>query len=149
VGMRSESHTHLTTGGSAAKDFSNAASGAPSHLIEPSTLHLHANERRLCLERWSQLIGAYSRNGISFIEDRLPACSALAQQMQPILGTYIAGLWKSHLPGQLLWHYDAYNHHDPYSGRMPQTNENLVRRSKCPSCRLSKPSNLLVFLESM
>jgi hypothetical protein len=99
VGMRLESHLHLTT---AAKDFSNAFPKAPRHLLEPSTLHLHTNECRSYLERCSQLVGVYSKTGISFMEDRLPACSALAQQMQAILGRYAAGLWESYLPSQLL-----------------------------------------------
>jgi hypothetical protein len=129
VGMRSESHIHLTTGGSAAKDYSNALSKTPRHLMEPSTVHLHTNERRPYLERWSQLISVYSRTSISFIEDRLPACSALAQQLQPILGRYAAGLWEDYLPSQLLWYYDPFG-----GGPVHHTEEHRIRRGNCPSC---------------
>jgi hypothetical protein len=61
--------------------------------------------RKAFLERWSELIATFSMAHLSRIDDKLIACSAIAKQCQPILGSYAAGLWKEYLPSQLLWSY--------------------------------------------
>ncbi|EPE35739.1 hypothetical protein GLAREA_05076 [Glarea lozoyensis ATCC 20868] len=139
VGMRSESHTVLTAGGSVVKDVLRELYHAPSFLRDISTLHLHTDSRRRFLERWSELINLFSGAEISFTEDRLPACSAVAQQMQPILGNYIAGLWERYLPSQLLWYH-------PLSCRVGRGQKHRMRQSSYPSwswasldCRVCLP----------
>ena len=53
---------------------------------------------------WSRLLEKYSKTTISFPTDRLVALSGLAQIMANALeDDYVAGLWKSILPSQLLW----------------------------------------------
>jgi hypothetical protein len=140
VGMRSESHPVLTAGGSVVKDVWNEIYRAPQHLRDPSTFHLYIENRRRLLHRWSETIGIYSNAKITFAEDRLPACSAIAQQMEPILGKYIAGLWERFLPSQLLWY------HHPIC-RVPSREKHHMRKNRCPTwswasldCRASLPS---------
>ena len=53
---------------------------------------------------WSRLLERYSKTTITFPTDRLIALSGLAQIMSNALeDEYIAGLWRSILPSQLLW----------------------------------------------
>ena len=53
---------------------------------------------------WSRLLEKYSKTTITFPTDRLVALSGLAQMMSEALeDDYLAGLWKSILPSQLLW----------------------------------------------
>ena len=53
---------------------------------------------------WSRLLERYSKTTITFPTDRLVALSGLAQIMSNALeDEYVAGLWKSILPSQLLW----------------------------------------------
>ena len=53
---------------------------------------------------WSRLLEKYSKTTITFPTDRLVALSGLAQIMSEALeDEYVAGLWKSILPSQLLW----------------------------------------------
>ena len=53
---------------------------------------------------WSRLLEKYSKTNITFPTDRLVALSGLAQIMSEALeDEYLAGLWKSILPSQLLW----------------------------------------------
>ena len=53
---------------------------------------------------WSRLLEKYSTTTITFSTDRLVALSGLAQIMSEALeDEYVAGLWKSILPSQLLW----------------------------------------------
>ncbi|KAH8816675.1 heterokaryon incompatibility protein-domain-containing protein [Xylogone sp. PMI_703] len=101
-GMRSESHPVLTSGGSMVKDVWRELYQASPLLKQPSFWHLHLNERRRYLERWSQIVGLFTSIKITFPQDWLPACSAIAKRLQPILGEYAAGLWERYLPSQLL-----------------------------------------------
>ncbi|KAI8682026.1 HET domain-containing protein [Fusarium keratoplasticum] len=101
-GMRSESHPVLTCGGSMVKDVWRDIHQAPPDLRQPSPLL----DRRLpCLDRWSQVVGFFTSLGITFPQDRLPAVSAVAKQLQPVLGNYAAGLWENFMPSQLLWRH--------------------------------------------
>ena len=53
---------------------------------------------------WSRLLEKYSKTTITFPTDRLVALFGLAQIMSNALeDEYVAGLWKSILPSQLLW----------------------------------------------
>jgi hypothetical protein len=126
VGMRSESHPVLIDGGSLVKEVWRELSCAPPSLKESSTLHPYLGGRLCFLERWSQLINLFSGAEISFMEDRLPACSAVTQQMQPILGNYVAGLWERYLPSQLLWYHPIYC-------RVSRGQKHRMRQSSYPS----------------
>lgn len=53
---------------------------------------------------WDGIIDVYSRSSLTRQEDKLIAISGIAQEMSSLLNDeYIAGLWKNHLPSQLLW----------------------------------------------
>lgn len=96
-GMRSESHPLLTNGGSVVKD-------AWRQILRASPRQeLQQKQRKAFLERWSELIEIYSSAQLTRMDDRLVACSAITKELQPILGSYAAGLWRDYLPTQLLW----------------------------------------------
>ncbi|KAH0541562.1 hypothetical protein FGG08_003974 [Glutinoglossum americanum] len=62
---------------------------------------------------WNFFAQRYSETKLTYQEDILPALSALANRMKRLTGdTYLAGLWKQHIPGCFLWvsyyYYDAY-----------------------------------------
>lgn len=56
---------------------------------------------------WQDLVWNYSRRSLSLSKDKLPAISGLARWLHRHCSadeTYLAGLWKSQLPGGLLWY---------------------------------------------
>ncbi|KAH7472785.1 hypothetical protein H9L39_12590 [Fusarium oxysporum f. sp. albedinis] len=61
------------------------------------------------MRNWAHLIHRYSRLGLTFEKDRLPALSGMAKAFQTMGSTemkddvYLAGIWKSMLPEALLW----------------------------------------------
>lgn len=56
------------------------------------------------LSLWDDMITAYSERDFAREEDRLPAVAGLAAIIQQRTGEeYLAGLWKSRMPAQLLW----------------------------------------------
>lgn len=96
-GMRSESHPLLTNGGSGVKDVWR-------QLVQtPPRQELQSKQREAFLEGWSGLIAIYSAAQFTRIDDKLVVCSAITKELQPILGSYAAGLWRDYLPTQLLW----------------------------------------------
>lgn len=53
---------------------------------------------------WDGIVDVYSRSALTRQEDKLIALSGIAQEMNVLLNDeYLAGLWKNHLPSQLLW----------------------------------------------
>lgn len=53
---------------------------------------------------WSDLVETYSGLSLTKEEDKLIAFSAIAKKMRHLLkDEYLAGLWRRHLPYQLLW----------------------------------------------
>lgn len=53
---------------------------------------------------WRTAVRASSRTALTFETDRLPAMSGMASRMpHDIFGVYLAGLWGSYLPDELLW----------------------------------------------
>lgn len=56
---------------------------------------------------WQDLVSNYSRRRLSLSKDKLPAISGLARWLHRHCSadeTYLAGLWRSQLPGCLLWY---------------------------------------------
>ncbi|KAE8453310.1 hypothetical protein EG329_011377 [Mollisiaceae sp. DMI_Dod_QoI] len=53
---------------------------------------------------WRMVVTNYTSMLLTYDSDMLPAISAIAGRLAPRLGGYIAGLWKDHLPGELLWY---------------------------------------------
>jgi len=54
---------------------------------------------------WYDMVTDYSRRSLTYVTDRLPAFSALANYMSIILDDeYAAGLWRGDLTRGLLWH---------------------------------------------
>ncbi|CAM1503879.1 Fc.00g014700.m01.CDS01 [Cosmosporella sp. VM-42] len=107
-GMRSESHAMLTSGGSVVKDVWKEIHQAPAIVKQPLSRHTPPDKMRPYLERWSQIIGHFTSLNITSRQDRLPAVSAIAKKLQPILGAYTAGLWEGYMPSQLLWRHRCY-----------------------------------------
>ncbi|KAG9191388.1 hypothetical protein G6011_09476 [Alternaria panax] len=57
------------------------------------------------LWRWVALMQEYRRRDLTQASDRTMAFSGIAQAFQAEHGlTYLAGIWKEHLPRSLLWH---------------------------------------------
>lgn len=53
---------------------------------------------------WARIVELYSAAKLTKPHDKLIALSGIAQRMQNLLGDhYLAGLWRRHLPSQLLW----------------------------------------------
>jgi hypothetical protein len=68
------------------------------------TLKVDKQEKEELLDLWDTLAENYGNRELSFITDKLPAISGIAAFFNEQLGdTYLAGLWKSTLPGSLLW----------------------------------------------
>ncbi|KAI8713021.1 hypothetical protein NCS52_01245200 [Fusarium sp. LHS14.1] len=64
----------------------------------------HRDERQELFRQWRWLVKHYARLELSYPSDKLPAISAIAGRMGSALGDkYLAGIWKSRLPQDLLW----------------------------------------------
>jgi hypothetical protein len=57
----------------------------------------------LTLRLWRGLVELYSSCSLTNPRDKLVAIAGLVVGMQPVLGDYLAGLWKIGLPRDLLW----------------------------------------------
>jgi hypothetical protein len=56
------------------------------------------------LYKWSNMVYSYMKRCLTFEQDKLIAISGVARRLQPsIQSDYLAGLWKTDLPLQLLW----------------------------------------------
>jgi hypothetical protein len=73
------------------------------------SLSLHSGVREHCsikeCEIWMTVVWAYSGRALKFSADKLPAISGLAElwSRRTREDSYLAGLWRSHLPSGLLW----------------------------------------------
>ncbi|KAF5592195.1 uncharacterized protein FSUBG_10236 [Fusarium subglutinans] len=62
-----------------------------------------------CMRNWAHLVHRYSKLGLTFEKDRLPALSGMAKAFQTMGSAemkndvYLAGIWKSMLPEALLY----------------------------------------------
>lgn len=76
---------------------------------------------------WSRIVQKYSRTGLSRDSDKLVTIFSLGQHMQARLGDkYIAGLWESILPSQLLWRVENF-------ARALMASENTETNSGAPA----------------
>ena len=56
---------------------------------------------------WHDMVEAYTARQLTAPSDKLPAISAIAQELAPRIGShYLAGLWKRALAHELLWKVD-------------------------------------------
>ena len=64
---------------------------------------------------WDELCEMYSEKQLSKKEDKLVAVSALAKEFGELFpnGSYAVGMWRSTLPGSLLWTVKAKKRRDP------------------------------------
>lgn len=54
---------------------------------------------------WASVVGTYTRGELTNETDKLVAISGVARYLAEKLGAqYLAGIWKEHLPGALLWY---------------------------------------------
>ncbi|KAF4625854.1 hypothetical protein G7Y89_g12310 [Cudoniella acicularis] len=57
---------------------------------------------------WNKIMRTYSRTALTKPEDKLIALSGIAKMLQVVMeDEYIAGMWKRHFAGQLLWRVDT------------------------------------------
>ncbi|KAH8782076.1 heterokaryon incompatibility protein-domain-containing protein [Hyaloscypha finlandica] len=61
-------------------------------------------------ENWHRVIEQYSSLSLTKQTDRLPALSGLSIRSSPVLGEYLAGLWKHSLVSDLLWRINELEH---------------------------------------
>jgi len=80
-------------------------------------------------ELWSSIIDQYQSRQISRQSDRLPALSAIAQQINRsgLMGDYAAGMWVDWLMASLLWWSD----HRSSRTQGPQGSSHFRKTSKC------------------
>ena len=71
---------------------------------QEKNLELSESEYKSIWRLWQEVSTEYSRRQISFLSDRLPAISAVAQRIQDVTGdVYYAGLWRGDFYNALLW----------------------------------------------
>jgi hypothetical protein len=59
------------------------------------------------ISRWRYIVSDYTSMNLTEQRDRLPAIAGVASQFEKVLGgRYLAGLWETALPGDLLWRTD-------------------------------------------
>ncbi|CAN9202239.1 unnamed protein product [Alternaria alternata] len=59
------------------------------------------------IRRWRYIVSDYTGMDLTEQRDRLPAIAGVASQFENVLGgRYLAGLWETALPGDLLWRTD-------------------------------------------
>ena len=68
---------------------------------------------------WQELVREYTARALTFEQDRLPAFSAVARRLQPLMGKYLAGMWYNQFPGTLLWSADSAMFENPTSIELP------------------------------
>ncbi|KAI9746313.1 MAG: hypothetical protein M1818_000024 [Claussenomyces sp. TS43310] len=107
-GIRSESHPLITSGGGVAK---NAWRDLLNGTTASQGANVQDNYKKKCLKIWGELINVYSQTKDPRLIDKLAGCSAIAREFEPILGEYLAGLWKAYLPEQLLWSHVKFCQH--------------------------------------
>ncbi|KAJ8463328.1 hypothetical protein ONZ51_g10329 [Trametes cubensis] len=78
--------------------------------LPDSILHPHrpvergSEEWEQIHQTWHRIVEDYSGRLLSYAEDKLVACAAIAEMFAPVLGPdYVAGLWHNSLPYDLLW----------------------------------------------
>ncbi|KAF2825211.1 HET-domain-containing protein, partial [Ophiobolus disseminans] len=69
---------------------------------------------------WHRLVGEYSSRALSWPADKFPAISAVAAEFSKLTSDeYLAGLWRSNLPRDLLWTTPEAATHRPNTWRAP------------------------------
>lgn len=76
----------------------------PHSVVKATDETEHRDERQELFRQWRRLVDYYAQLQLSFTSDKLPGISAIARRIGSALGDeYIAGIWKSRLPRDLLW----------------------------------------------
>jgi hypothetical protein len=61
--------------------------------------------------RWHRIVSEYTSKGLTMAEDKLAALSGVPRQHQELMlnddDEYLAGIWRSDLPGNLCWTIEA------------------------------------------
>ncbi|KAF2476951.1 HET-domain-containing protein [Lindgomyces ingoldianus] len=73
--------------------------------VESATVkRLQKDSPQWMLTEWKTIVEHFTQRNLTYITDKLPALSGLAQMAQnSCKDTYLAGLWLSELPQQLMW----------------------------------------------
>jgi hypothetical protein len=95
---------------------------------------------------WYHLVNAYSQKQLTCETDKLPALSAIAQEIQRLTNyTYVAGLWKEDIIHGLLWRA---TYTRPSMDNATETNNlSLIQNSNTPSWSWAAYSGLVETLE--
>ena len=73
--------------------------------VGPESIHTKNAAYVVRWLNWQKVVTQYSRRILTYSTDRLPAISGIAATMQATDGSdYLAGLWRSSLPYDLLWY---------------------------------------------
>jgi hypothetical protein len=98
----------------------------PTSFMDMDNMHLHFQGNRFSSSfegAWSTIIGRYTRRNLSNSRDKLVALAGLAQMIQRRYqqegNTYIIGLWRQSLEGQLFWHLEEPEGKPPGSASRP------------------------------
>ncbi|KAI1101835.1 heterokaryon incompatibility protein-domain-containing protein, partial [Jackrogersella minutella] len=79
---------------------------ALSHPVGADQEEMIAHLRHKIYQDWTNIVDRYSSCALSHRTDKLVAILGIASRIQDVLkgmDTYVAGLWRSQLPWQLLW----------------------------------------------
>ncbi|KAF2835865.1 HET-domain-containing protein, partial [Patellaria atrata CBS 101060] len=74
------------------------------NMDEPNLFSLKRKDEIQALELWEKHLNDFTSRNITFGEDRFPAISGIAREVQQITGfKYKGGLWLEHIHVELLW----------------------------------------------
>nr|POF13897.1 hypothetical protein CFP56_02921 [Quercus suber] len=112
--------THWNENGTVLQSSPNTDRLFPRPRLETSAMAVSRREEGLrtaspdltLSKPWEEIVMDYCSRYLTFSDDKLPALSGLASWIQALLepdmkAHYLAGIWRTHLPGSLLWYQSA------------------------------------------
>lgn len=74
-----------------------------------NAMYLEADPSLNPITVWGDFVERFSSLQLTYLSDKLVALSAIASEMQPSINSeYLAGMWREHLPCQLLWNTERF-----------------------------------------
>jgi hypothetical protein len=90
--------------------LSKRRSSISEHIVGSPIQAADSWERPQSFDCWLRLVDDYRMRELTHPSDRIMAFSGVAQSYQAVFGfTYLAGIWKEHLPFALLWSVGVYD----------------------------------------
>jgi hypothetical protein len=86
----------------------NESDARPRILFDSKLEYIHPQKLNdEAIRKWRYIVSDYTDMNLTNPRDRLPAIAGVATQFERLMGgRYLAGLWESALPGDLLWRMD-------------------------------------------